>query len=370
MIQYDCCEDLVLVGTRKEEDDTKLLEEVIRLCSQTKKKLFLSDMILQLPADKLQVFPLLKKLTIQSSRLENDTILHFDKWCPNLTEIRFKQYTRLSDAAYETLTSTDVIFPQIKTFTMDFGESNELGFDRDFLEILDSKFPSLECLDLKLDNSEFGPYDEDYQVSYEPLYFKHLKKLSVFAFGNDVSKLLDYMSISNAKLKEFKFSGMTTPSEMIAWIGSCKRLGKLTLDCPYLDEFGLMDLKNMRWLNEVMFEAKYLHWEPKEIIGFARNNQHLKKMTITSDRKNNSMKFGKKFKKLFDELVRERPKLTIKVHFFEGRREIKINAAGFSETQEYETPDSEDEENEGSRDECEFSSPRKLSFIIFSVHKF
>lgn len=369
MIRQDYIEDLVLEGTYNEEEDTKLFEEVMRHCSQTKKKLFLDRMVHTLPVEKLQIFPLLKKLTIQRGSLQSDALLHFDKWCPNLTEIRFKKRVRLSDAAYDTLISTDVIFPQIKAFAFDFGESDEIGFDRDFLEALDLKFPTLECLDLILNNSNFSSHDDDtYSLPYEPLYFKKLKKLSVFAFGDDVSLLLNYMCISNAKLKEFKFNGMTTPKEMITYIGSCKRLGKLTLDCPYLDEDGLMDLKNMRWLNEVTFEAKYLHWEPNEIIAFARNNQHLKKMVITSDRKNNSMKFGKEFKEMFDELVRERPKLTIKVHFFQGGREIKISAAGFTETQRYETSDSEDGENEEDRDECEFFSPKILFAMIFSVN--
>lgn len=75
-------------------------------------------------------------------------------------------------------------------------------------------------------------------MPYEPLYFKNLKKLSVFPFGNEINKLVDYMAICNAKLKEFQFRGMTTSKEMIEWISSSKRLGKLTLDCPYLDEDG------------------------------------------------------------------------------------------------------------------------------------
>lgn len=51
-----------------------------------------------------------------------------------------------------------------------------------------------------------------------------------------------------------------------------------------------MVLKDMRWLKDVHFEEKYLHWEPEDIVAFARNNRLLKVMNVESDRKNNSMK--------------------------------------------------------------------------------
>lgn len=339
-VRGDLLTDLVLKGHHKEDEDNKLIEEIMQHCSQNKTKLAFTFMNHTLPADKIRVFPMLKNLTFYCTSLVSDSLLRFNDWCPNLTEIRFRAAVAMSDEAYETFTSTNHIYPQIKTFEFDMSDNYELT--REFLAAMDTKFPSLECLDLTLStNDDFSSYEPEYQVPYEPLYFKNLKKLSVFAFGNEVNKLLDYMSVCNSKLKEFKFMGMTTPTEMITWIGSCKRLGKLTLDCPYLDEGGLMELKDMRWLREVHFEAKYLHWEPEDIVKFASNNRHLKVMTVESDRKNNSMIFDEKFKQDFGALIQERRKLKIKVLFHQGVREIRMSETGFSETQQYDTPDEE-----------------------------
>lgn len=65
----------------------------------------------------------------------------------------------------------------------------------------------------------------------------------------------------------------------------------------------LMELKDMRWLRDFHFEAKYLHWEPEDIVRFARNNQHLKVMNVESDRKNNSMKIDEKLEEDFGVLM-------------------------------------------------------------------
>lgn len=343
IVRGDVITDLVLKGHHKEDEDSKLVEEIMQHCSQNKTKLAFTFVHHTLPADKIRVFPLLKKLTFYCTSLVSDSLLRFNDWCPNLTELHVRAQVGMSEEAYETFTSTNHIYPQIKTLEFDMSDDYELT--REFLAAMNTKFPSLECLDLKLStNDDFSLYEPEYQVPYEPLYFKNLKKLSVFAFGNEVNKLLDYMAVSNSKLKEFQFMGMTTPKEMIAWIGDCKRLGKLTLDCPYLNEGHLMNVKDMRWLREVHFEGKYLHWEPEDIVKFARNNRHLKVMTVESDRKNNSMIFDEKFKQDFGALIQERRKLKIKVLFHQGGREIRMSETGFSETQLYDTPD-EDEES-------------------------
>lgn len=350
MVRSEYTTDLVLRGKHKEADDNKLMEKCMCDCSQHKTKLCFAFMLLTLPVDKLQVFASLNKLTFYISTLVSDSLLRFNDWCPNLTEIRFKRGVGMSRKAFDTFTSIHAIYPLIKTFEFDMSDNYELT--RDFLAKMNVKFPSLECFDLTLSNDdEFSAYDPQYQVSYQPLYFKNLKKLSVFAFGNQVGKMFDYMAVSNAKLKDFKFMGMTTPSEMISWIGNCKNLSKLTLGCPCLTaDDGLMELKNMRRLREVHLEAKNVDWDPEEMVEFARNNKRLKVMSIASDRNNNSMKFDWKFKDKFDELIRERSKLKIKVLFHEGERKIYVSESSFSETQLYETPDSEDNVSDTYRD--------------------
>ncbi|XP_037029172.1 uncharacterized protein LOC119069236 isoform X2 [Bradysia coprophila] len=349
IVRSECITGLVLKGQQKEAEDNKLMEEVMRDCGETKAKICFAYMLHTLPVSKLPVLPSLKKLTFYISILNSDALLRFNDWCPNLTEIHFKRGVGMSREAFETFTSIQsATYPQVITFEFDMSDDYDLT--RDFLAKMDKKFPSLKCFDLTLSyDDEFSAYDPQYQVSYQPLYFKNLKKLSVSAFGNQIDKLFDYMAVSNIKLKEFKFMGMTTPSEMISWIGNCKALSKLTLACPHILEDGLMELKDMHLLREVHFEAKHIHWEPEEIVEFARNNKRLKVMNIESDRKNNSMKFDWKFKDKFDELMRERRKLKIKVVFHEGERKINVSETSFSETQLYDTPDSDDNESDSYR---------------------
>lgn len=161
-------------------------------------------------------------------------------------------------------TSTEVVYPQVKKFEFHFGDYFELT--REFLQEMDEQFPDLERLHLQLEPQDnFSSYEPTFNVPYKPLYFKKLKNLSVFAFGEDVRQLFDYMAISNAKLKELSFGGMTTPTKIIKWIESCERLGKLTLDCPYLNEDKMNDLREMKWLREVKLEGKSFLWDPMDM---------------------------------------------------------------------------------------------------------
>lgn len=213
-VRGDIITDLVLKGKYDEKQDNEFIEEIMKQCSQTKTRLAFTSMRQTLSADKIQVFPLLKKLIFYMISLENDSLVQLD-WCPNLTELHFRRGFRMSEDAYETFTSTTHIYPQIKTFEFDMSES-KYHLTQEFLAAMDTKFPSLECLDLTLScNDNFSSHEPEYQVPYEPLYFKMLKKLSVNCFGEEVDQLLDYMAVCNAKLKEFTFMGMTTPTQMI-----------------------------------------------------------------------------------------------------------------------------------------------------------
>lgn len=224
--------DIQLCGTynKDEKDDNALFEEIVRHCSQTTKTLVLSYMKLNLSTKKLKVFPLLSKVVFELCSIEDDGIFRFNEWCPNITEIRFK----MVENAFNTFasTDTDVIYPQVKKFEFHF-ENHEMT--KEFMAAMDQKFPALEDLHLKFDTMNYFNFrSSTYNVPYEPLYFKNLKKLFVFAFGEEFDQLFDYMAISNAKLEDLTFFGKDTSAELLKWIESCKQLRKLLLDCPNL----------------------------------------------------------------------------------------------------------------------------------------
>lgn len=87
----------------------------------------------------------------------------------------------------------------------------------------------------------------------------------------------------------------------------------------------------MQWLKKITLSTKHLNWVPDEIISIARGNPHVNMLAVDSDYGNDDMKFGTKYKKTFADLIKERKKLTIKVFFHQGKREINISEKGFSE---------------------------------------
>lgn len=125
------------------------------------------------------------------------------------------------------------------------------------------------------------------------------------------------------------------------FIQNSKRLGKLTFRCPYLCEDDLNDLDEMKWLREVLLDVKCFYWQPEDMLTFVRQQKGLKVLTIESDRQCSRIKYDKEFKKMFDDMVKERSKLKIKVLFHQGGREMKISEKGFSETHMYEVSSSD-----------------------------
>lgn len=87
----------------------------------------------------------------------------------------------------------------------------------------------------------------------------------------------------------------------------------------------------MELLTKVTLSPRHLDWDPEEIIEFARNNPRLRLLEIDSDRKNDELKFGKKYKDLFADLIKERGQLAITVFFHEEKREVKISEKGFTQ---------------------------------------
>lgn len=332
--------EIRLKGTRNEHEDNELFEEVTRHCCRRITKIVFDSMIVNITADKLQMFPLLSKIVFCWSQIGDDSVLRFKDWCPNITTLVFHS-TRLSDDAYTELCSTEHLFPHIKVFAFHFAFDTES--DRVFLAAMDTKFPSIESLNLTFEREESFIAD-DCRVLVERLFFKNLKKLWIFSFGEHIEYLFEYLAISNKKLKELTFNGLMVPDKCLEWIQDCKKLSKLTFDCPFLIENDLNDFEVMPLLREVRLEVKQFHWQPEEMMEFIRKQPRLKVLDIDSDRKNSEMQYGQDFKKMFDDLVKQRKKLLIKAVFHQGSRQIKFSEKGFKETKMYAT--SSDDESD------------------------
>lgn len=82
-------------------------------------------------------------------------------------------------------------------------------------------------------------------------------------------------------------------------------------------------------LSKVTLIVKYLDWSSNGIIQFARDNPSLRLLVIEGEQLHKKINFGKKYKDLFADLVKERSKITIKVLIYQDNREVEISEDGF-----------------------------------------
>ncbi|XP_037030178.1 uncharacterized protein LOC119070008 [Bradysia coprophila] len=323
---------LNIVGNRNEKDDSVLFELVARHCITTTKKLCLTRMKIDIPAEKFQVFPELKEVKFNSCIVDNESILRFNEWCPNVNRITFEELKFGLDA-FNAFNSNEATFPNVERLTFSFKKSVKMT--RPFLDTLSKRFPMVKELDIIMcptdDVSDIRP---EYRKPYQASHFKNVEKLFVRAFAGDISKLFDYMAICSEKLKEFSFAGMAITDELIAWIKRCTQLEVLTIDWQYRAEdagCSINNLKGMPSLTKVTLMVKYLDWNSEGIIQFARDNPSLRMLIIEGEKQHNKLNFGKKYKDMFVDLVKQRGKITIKIFNYEDGREVEISEKGFND---------------------------------------
>lgn len=235
---------LNIVGQRNENDDKSLFELVTRHCLTTTKKLNLTRMNMNIPAEKLQVFPELKEVTFDSCTVENESILRFNEWCPNANKMSFEGL-KLSLDAFNAFNSNETTFPNVERLTFSFKSSVKMT--RAFLNTLSKKFPMVKELDIIMcPNDDVSDTRSEYNKTYQALHFENVEKLFVRAFAGDISKLFDYMAICNGKLKKFSFAGMAVTDELIAWIKRCEQLDELTIDWQYRAEDAGCSINNLK----------------------------------------------------------------------------------------------------------------------------
>lgn len=280
----------------------------------------------------MPVLPGVTRLSILDSEIKNYSILRFDQWCPNVTELAFIR-VKLSERVYEIFTGGEHKLPAVKSLTYHFeGYMETFG---DFIGEMDEKFPSLESLTLILiasDPEELEPMWDD-EKPYDPIYFQNLKKLSLTAYGDEGDRVFDYMDISNENLEELSFTGMYFTKDNLKWIKGCEKVSKLTLGCPCLEEGDLKPLKGMQNLEELHLDVDKIEMTPNEMIEIIRKNGQLKLLSIKCEHNNKLMKFDDEFKKRFDALVEKRGNVVMKVTFGSGdtMRQMTISESGLDE---------------------------------------
>lgn len=253
---------LNIMGSRNEKDDQALFEMVIRDGLTSTKKLNLTRMTINIPAEKLQVFPEIQEVTFDACTVENESILRFNEWCPNATKLTFDGL-KLGLPVYNSFIASENASPNVKSLTFNFKRSVKMT--RAFLNILSNQFPMVENLELIMEPSDnvCGRVSK-YNLTYEPLHFKNVKKLFVRAYAGEIDRLFDYMAISNEKLKNFSFAGMAVTDELATWIKSCKQLDELTIDWQYRAADAGCSVNNIRGRKMILvLFYKLIHCNPQ-----------------------------------------------------------------------------------------------------------
>lgn len=126
------------------------------------KHVLLGNHLFEQPIHNLPVMPFVTKITFLDSVIKNGSILLFQQWCPNVTELTFFR-TEFARSVYEDFASTmldvDDIMPGVKVLTFHFMNSFEKFGS--FCEEIYEKFPSLEEFKLILDTT-------DHESDFEP----------------------------------------------------------------------------------------------------------------------------------------------------------------------------------------------------------
>lgn len=289
-----------------------------------------------------------QSLSFVNSTIKNYSILKFDQWCPNITELSFLG-VEFSRRAFDFLVEPYYPTPAIKSFTFDFKDTMEMFSN--FLGEIDEKFPELESLTLVFTGTDpEGYFMWDDQSPYQPMFFEDLKKLSLAAFGDGADRIFDYMSICNTCLEELEFIGFWLTEENGKWIKRCPELIKLTIGLPGLEGYHLKYLKNMKKLQELHLNVGSIECGPMKMVEFFRKNKELKMISIECKRNNKELTFDDVFKKEFEKLAQEREQVTIKATFGIGceqaLRHMKITKEGFEETMPLIDEDDSDTEDD------------------------
>lgn len=322
-----------LVGVYSKNADNKLFEEISRHRSKTTQTLILRTMMIDNLSVKPSQFQLLEKLIFHGSQIRDATLLRFNEWCPNVSQLVFYM-SKLSNDAYNAFISTEHPLSQVKSLAFHFRAGMKMS--REFLAAIDKKFPSLENLYLLSVAGDFGVNDDS---PCEALYLKKLKYLSVDVSSstrdsNGVSELFDSMSISNQTLEGLEFNGKTFPEKMIKWIESCKKLNKLTLVCSKLCERELNRMMEMPNLTDLKLEVESYGWNAADMLEFAKTHPKLITIAIQSDRSVIAKDFDiiGATKKHFDTLAKQRGKLMFRVEYLEDGRKVEASEKGVRAT--------------------------------------
>lgn len=296
-------------GEYSQEKDVVLYRAISNSCKDQLTKLTLKFVNIQLDIGEIAIFANVKELELTTGTL-SWSFLKLNVWCPNLEYLQLDiGFDDDSDDDWMSIAETHAS-PLVRklTIAMNIDSKEDVYY---CFEAMEKQFPSLENLyldfggDMAFTLNRFVPCFSANSLtsSYEPIYFKNLKILSVFAFG-DCDDIFNYLKISNAKLKDITFSGMNADKTLIKSLCNFPKLNKLKLDCPYVyeNELGVL-CSGLPKLMTLVLDTKVFHWNPTEMMEFIKNSPRLRRLQIYVDRKRKNFKIEDKLKEDFQALV-------------------------------------------------------------------
>lgn len=341
-----------LHGEYSQEKDTVLYRAISSYCKDTLTKLVLKFMNLQVVIGEITILPNVKELELAIGTL-SWSFFKLNVWCPNVEYLKIDiGFEDDSDDDWMSIAETHVS-PLVRklTITMNIDSKADVYY---CFEAMEKQFPLLENLfldfggDMNFTLNRFVPCFSANSLtsSYEPLYFKNLKILSVFAFGN-CDDIFNYLKISNAKLKDITFSGMNADETLIKSLCNFPKLNKLKLDCPYVYESELDVLcSGLPKLMTLVLDTKVLHWNPTDMMEFIKNSTRLRRLQIYVDRKSKNFKIENKLKEDFQTLVEGGRKfLQLDIKFWQSSQEYHLSRKGMVDVPA--SPDNSDSDSNG-----------------------
>lgn len=216
-----------------------------------------------------------------------------------------------------------------KSLEMKFNSSCSVGEVCEYLDTVDEENPLVETLHLDFDLKMNFNERNGCRVTYQPLYFHNVKELIITAYGEECDFILDYLSISNKKLRELTINGREISETALDSLCNYKKLFKLTIGTSYVDGWELVRLSSLPKLKHLILDVRYLDWDQNNIMEFLENVSTVSSLVLDHDTRDDEFQFTDEFIQKFIGLLLQGRKL--KLTYIVAGREIRLSEHGLEE---------------------------------------
>lgn len=214
--------------------------------------------------DLYEQFPTLEKLTLFGKPFENEHVVQFISLHPQVKNLHLEYIKRLDSL-------------------------------RNLLESVDQHLPQLEQLELA-----WMPGDAE-DTDYQPKFFKNLKRLKFYNFGNE--HLMHCLSISNEKVEQLEFKFGAYDSDVADFICRYKEVKKLSIhDIDYpVDYKDLLKLNDhLPKLAEFEISSQRRNINHQAIVQFVLGSKQLVTLSIEDFELENILEVKKDLQRKLD----------------------------------------------------------------------